>query len=196
MFFVLLSTIVPLVNAIIDEQENLGSSGASRLILYGVVAVLFLTIVIIVMLFIRLKTKITDDGIYLAYIPFVRKWKKIAKDDITGYELRKFQAVLEYGGYGMRMRRKAGKAYTISGNTGLQLYLKDGKKLLIGTQKKQALKYAMQKLMPNANITVNKKLAVAEKKPFLGRKTKKVLIIMAIEIFIAIIVLAIIQLSK
>ena len=36
---------------------------------------------------------------------------------------------------------------TVSGKIGLQLYLKNGAKLLIGTQKKQAIEYAMEKLM-------------------------------------------------
>ena len=47
----------------------------------------------------------------------------------------------------MKRRRKYGMSYTVSGNIGLQIYFKNGKKLLIGTQRKQALEYAMEKLM-------------------------------------------------
>ncbi len=196
MVFALLSVVVPLVKAIAEEQAILNSSDASRLILYGVVAVLFLTAVIIVMLFIRLKTKITYEGIYYAYLPFVRKWKKIAKDDIAGYELRKFKAVLEYGGYGMRTRRKAGKAYTISGNIGLQLYFKDGKKLLIGTQKKQAIKYAMVKIIGEEKAMSAAVKNLPKEKSFLGGKTKKFLIIMLIEIVLIIVIFSLIQIFK
>lgn len=196
MFFALLAIIAPLIKAIVEEQAKLGSSSSSRLILYGVVTVLFLTAVIVVMLFVRLKTKVTYDGICIIFIPFVRKWKKIAKDDIASYELRKFQAILEYGGYGMRTRRKAGKAYTISGNIGLQLYLKNGKKLLIGTQKQQAIKYAMDKLMGDEIKTVHQQKTASEQKSIFGSKAKKVLIIIAIEIMLAIVIFSLIQIFK
>lgn len=95
----------------------------------------------------RLKTKITTEGIYVSYYPLMRKWKMIAASDVERYELRSYRAKREYGGHGLRRRRRAGRAYTIAGNLGLQLYLKDGTKILIGTQRKQALEYAMRKLM-------------------------------------------------
>ena len=72
---------------------------------------------------------------------------------IEKYEVRKYNAFREYGGYGIKGRkpgrrfRGKGYAYNISGNTGLQLYLKDGKKVLIGTQRGEAIKYAMDKMM-------------------------------------------------
>jgi hypothetical protein len=40
-----------------------------------------------------------------------------------------------------------GITYNIMGHIGLQLYLSDGKKLLIGTQRPEAMKRAMKKLM-------------------------------------------------
>ena len=36
---------------------------------------------------------------------------------------------------------------TIKGKTGVQLYLKDGSKLLIGTQRAEAIRRAMDKIM-------------------------------------------------
>lgn len=143
----LLAVIFPMINAIAGDQEGLNSSGMSRMILYGSGAILFLLAVIIVMPFIRLKTRITYEGIYVAYVPFRRKWEKITKSDLYRYEVRKYRVHREFGGYGMKKRKKAGRAYTISGDIGLQLYFKDGKKLLIGTEKKQAIEYAMRKFM-------------------------------------------------
>jgi chaperone required for assembly of F1-ATPase len=35
----------------------------------------------------------------------------------------------------------------MKGNTGLQLYLVDGKKMLVGTQRPDAIKRAMEKMM-------------------------------------------------
>ncbi len=42
-------------------------------------------------------------------------------------------------------------AYTIAGNIGLQLYMADGKKFLLGKQNKQAIEYAMKKMMKGEN---------------------------------------------
>lgn len=192
----LLAVIIPLVNAITEEQAQINSSDTARLILYGVLAVLFLVAVLIVLLFIKLKTKITANGIYIAYLPFVRKWKKFPAQEIKEYEIRKYRAMLEYGGYGMKKRRKVGQAYSISGNIGLQLYLKNGKKLLIGTQKKQAIEYAMAKLVGAEKQHVSAETFQQETKSIVRRKVKKILIIIAIEIVLAILIFSLIQIFK
>ncbi|GEM_PF-126808 len=194
LIFALLAIIVPVVNAISKDMAD-NDSLNSRLILYGVVAVIFLLAVIIVTLFIRLKTKITYDGICFAYFPFRRKWEKISKKDIKRYEVRKYRANREFGGYGMKNKRKSGRAFTISGNTGLQLYFKDGKKLLIGTQKKQAIKHAMDKLCADMELSPKpEKVVVTKSDPWLTGKAKKVLIILALELALAIIIFGLIQL--
>jgi hypothetical protein len=94
-----------------------------------------------------LKTKINSKGIWLSYPPFHKKWIKVDVESIKSYQLRKYDPLREYFGHGKRDHWKNGRAYTISGNIGLQLYLKNGKKLLIGTQNRQAIKHAMEKLM-------------------------------------------------
>jgi hypothetical protein len=48
--------------------------------------------------------------------------------------VRKYKPLLEYGGYGIRGFGN-NRALNIAGKTGLQLIFKDGRKLLIGTQK-------------------------------------------------------------
>ena len=40
---------------------------------------------------------------------------------------------------------KYGKAYNVTGNIGLKLFLKNGKIILLGTQRAQAISYAMEK---------------------------------------------------
>jgi len=68
-------------------------------------------------------------------------------EQVIFQEEQKSNAVREFGGHGLKKTLKNGTSYTLSGNVGLQLYFVGGKKLLIGTQKKQALEYAMHKLM-------------------------------------------------
>lgn len=117
---------------------------------FVVIVLLFLAIlavVIVINSIARLRTKIEKDGIYVRYFPYKKKWEKISVSGIHSYRLRKYRPYREYGGYGIKDRRRSGKAYIISGRTGLQLHLKNGKRILIGTQKKQAIIYAMDKVM-------------------------------------------------
>jgi hypothetical protein len=66
---------------------------------------------------------------------------------IEKYEFRTYNAHREFGGHGIKRKFRRGAAYTVSGKEGLQLFFTDGKKLLIGTQRKLAFEYAMKKLM-------------------------------------------------
>jgi hypothetical protein len=96
----------------------------------------------------RLCIEIRYDGIYFMYLPFIRKWRSVSKDEIERYTVGKYSPVGEYGGWGVRRSYgKYGRAYNVSGNLGLRLYLKNGKVLLLGTQRAQAISYAMQKMM-------------------------------------------------
>ncbi|MCY1719180.1 hypothetical protein OU798_02435 [Prolixibacteraceae bacterium Z1-6] len=192
----LLAIVIPLANELSAQSWDTSSEDFSRLILYGSLAVLFIVTVLIVMVLSRLKTKITYDGIFITFPPLKRKTYRIKVQEIERFEIRKYRAKREYGGYGFRNRRKSGQAYTISGNMGLQLYFKNGKKLLIGTQKKQAIEFAMCKIMGE-----NKKLSTGEKTSqevggAFVKKAKKILIILAIEIVIVILIFGIIQLFK
>ena len=73
----------------------------------------------------------------------------ISKAEIQQYEIRKYKPIIDYGGWGVRrgFGRKWQRAYNVSGNIGLQLYLTNGKKVLFGTQRSQAILYAMDEMM-------------------------------------------------
>lgn len=94
----------------------------------------------------RFVVEVRIDGIWYKFPPLLYKWKCIQKNEIEKYEVRTYRPVSEYGGWGIKGGSK-NKAYNVSGNIGLQLYLKNGKKILFGTQKKQTIKTAMDKFM-------------------------------------------------
>jgi hypothetical protein len=103
---------------------------------------------IILLLVLRLVTRIRQEGVYVQFKPLQFREKFIPKEEIKSFELRKYKPIAEYGGWGIRTGlRKYGKAYNVSGNMGLQLYLANGKKLLIGTQKPREVQKAMEALM-------------------------------------------------
>ena len=113
--------------------------------LVGLILVLvFVNIMVFVVTF---QTKVASDGIYYKYPPFVLKWKKVAFQDLEHWRIRKYQAFQEFGGRGYKTRFLSTKArsITIKGNQGLQLHFKNGKKLLLGTQKPAELEAALRK---------------------------------------------------
>ena len=87
----------------------------------------------------NLETEISKEGISVRFFPFHLKKKFFSWDEIAKAEVREYSPLLEYGGWGIR-RGKSGVAYNVKGNMGLQLVLKSGKKILIGTQKTEELK--------------------------------------------------------
>jgi uncharacterized membrane protein YuzA (DUF378 family) len=97
----------------------------------------------------KLEVWINEDGINYRFFPLIYKNKLVSKEEIQRYEIRKYSPIFDYGGRGIRygFGRKWGKAYSISGNLGLQLYLTNGKKVLFGTQRSQAITYAMDEMM-------------------------------------------------
>ncbi len=86
---------------------------------------------------ITLTTKIDEQGIHYRFFPFHLKFKNVAWNDLENCNVRTYNPITEYGGWGYRISilRKKGHAFTVNGKTGLQLELKNGKKILIGTQK-------------------------------------------------------------
>ena len=113
------------------------------------IAVSIIPVLLVVMFFsLRLVTRIRNDGVFVQFKPFQFKPKHIRPEDIKTFEIRKYKPLLEYGGWGIRAGgKKYGKAYNVSGNLGLQLYLANGKKLLIGTQHPKQIRKAMENLM-------------------------------------------------
>ncbi|MFC1733957.1 DUF6141 family protein [candidate division KSB1 bacterium] len=111
------------------------------LLVIGVIPVGFLILLIIT----KLQTFVKKDGIYLRYFPFHMKQKRIQQSEIKRYAVTEYHPMKDYGGWGIRfaLGKKKGKAYNVKGNIGMQLELNNGKNILIGTQRPDAFKKAI-----------------------------------------------------
>lgn len=98
----------------------------------------------IFMLSMRLIVEVDTNGVWVRYTPFVNR--TIAFSDIERVEVRTYNAIAEYGGWGIRMgfglRNKI--AYNATGNQGVELTLKNGKRILLGSQQADALAKSIQ----------------------------------------------------
>ncbi len=89
-----------------------------------------------------LLTAIKEDGIQIKFFPFTDFL--IPFNKIKDYKIKEYRPIIDYGGWGIRFN-KSGKAYTVSGKIGLQIELSNGEKVLIGTQKPDALLQSVNK---------------------------------------------------
>jgi len=121
--------------------ESLGDSAMSNVGL--VITSLILLGITALFLLIRLDTKIDATGIYVRFYPIRISYKFFAWDSIKKMEIRKYNSLYEYGGWGIRYGN--GKALNVSGNMGLQLEFTDKSKLLIGTNKAEELEKVITK---------------------------------------------------
>lgn len=122
-----------------DEPFKSWLSAFSFFIFYYVLDYFFFTS--------RLITRVFDDYIQIKFYPY--KWNmKINFEEIESLEVRKYNAIREYAGWGFSNGiLKNGPCYTSKGDMGLQLIFKNGKKLLIGTQKPEELESVLKKII-------------------------------------------------
>lgn len=105
------------------------------LIIFTICMLVFITL----FFFMRLKTEIDQNEIRIRFFPFVKK--RIAWKDIKNVEVLKYGFV---GGWGIRFWTQYGTVYNTKGDEGLAIELTNGKKFLVGTQKKQELSEAIK----------------------------------------------------
>lgn len=103
--------------------------------------------------FSKLKTIINEDGIKVKFGWLMRKYRTINWDEVDEVFIRKFNAIDDYCGYGIKQGPK-GKALIVRGNKGMQLFLSSGEKLLIGTQKQKELQSFLEKNIFNKFDTI------------------------------------------
>ena len=109
----------------------------SAFLTFGVTALIY---------FSCLHTKITKKGIYIKFFPLINNWKKYEWKRIDNMEVKRYNPIADYGGWGVRITLDGSRAYNISGDIGIAITLKNRKSVLIGTQKPDELKHALQQL--------------------------------------------------
>lgn len=102
--------------------------------------------------FLRLKTEIDERGIHFQFLPFQFSKKTILWNDMENCHVRTYNAIKEFGGWGYRTSfGRGGKAYNVKGDKGIQIVLKTGKKILIGTQKEADAKEVINRYLKKRN---------------------------------------------
>lgn len=137
---IIMSSLLPIIIILSDYLKNDSSIAPLNLYITIGVAVLVSSLIFLF----KLDTRIDEKGIHYKFFPFHLKFNTIYWDDINKAYVRKYDAITEYGGWGLKgglfWKKSNGVAFNVSGDIGIQLELVTGKKILLGTkQKEQAL---------------------------------------------------------
>jgi hypothetical protein len=81
----------------------------------------------------HLRTEVRGDGIRIRFFPFHLRWRNWSYSEIESVEAREYSPLGEFGGWGIRIAPQ-GWAYNVSGRLGIQLVLRSGQWILIGTR--------------------------------------------------------------
>lgn len=100
----------------------------------------------------NLTTTYNAKGISYRFVPFHFSNRSILWKDVDQITIRKYSPIKEYGGWGLRGFGK-NRAFNVSGNIGVQIHLKDGHKILFGTQDWKAIAEVLElhKITYNTN---------------------------------------------
>lgn len=100
-----------------------------------IIFTLFFTALTLFFCVLKLQTIINNKGVHYRFYPIQKNYRVKNWDDIKTADVVKYNPILDYGGWGIKHN-----SYTVKNNIGIQLVLKNNKKLLIGTQKKEDVK--------------------------------------------------------
>jgi len=147
---------VVFVYAIIQQiflHKPFGPKPAPDLVL--IIVELFFLLLLFFLTQIKLKTSITDTGIYYRFFPFQFKETLIEWHELNDAYIRHYNSFYEYGGWGIRTgTAQTGRAINTSASSsrGLQLQFNDGKLLLIGTRRPDEIKEIIDAAIASGKI--------------------------------------------
>lgn len=90
----------------------------------------------------KLRTVITREHLHIKFIPLANK--RILWKDIEDARIVKYSPMI---GYGLRIWTPYGTVYNVKGTKGLALVLKNGKKVMVGTQRFREMEEIAQRMM-------------------------------------------------
>ena len=99
-------------------------------------------LVVIILLVARLRVRVDSQTLDISFRPFVHR--RIRLQEIAQFEPRTYRPIVDASGWGVHYSFTGkGWAYNVSGDRGVQIKLKNGAWLLIGSQKPDELAKAI-----------------------------------------------------
>jgi hypothetical protein len=94
----------------------------------------------------KLHVIIDTEGVHYRFFPHEPKWSMVSKEEIMDFEVEKKNLFALFAHHQKWFEKT--KTMNVNGNFHLTLFLKNGKKLKIGSGNPEGLQWAMKKLLP------------------------------------------------
>ena len=109
----------------------------------GILVLLLMSPILIGLYKAKLVTKIGGNKLRYQFYPFHLTEREISLDE-TKIEVKEYSPLLEFGGWGLRWR--PGKiAFSVSGSKAIRINSDEGREIILGTQKPEEVKEALNK---------------------------------------------------
>lgn len=106
----------------------------------GIIVAGILALIVIMLFLFGLYTRVDEHGISYRFYPFQGKYHTFSWTGIKDAFIKTYKPISDFGGWGWRQSLKANAtAFTMYGNTGIEIILDNGKRILIGTQQPEEL---------------------------------------------------------
>jgi hypothetical protein len=90
---------------------------------------------------VKLEVTVLEDCVQIRYVPLASR--RIPFQEIERFVVRTYSPIREFGGWGLRWGGRNRRAYNVSGNRGVELTLRDGGRVMLGSQRPEELDQAL-----------------------------------------------------
>jgi len=133
-----LAAITPISILICDEGFKLDTTN------FALISIMLLPLFLIY--FTELRVEISGESLKYQFYPFHLRVYQIKHYEIDTYDQITYSPLKDYGGWGINHTAK-GSVYNVSGNKGVKMILKNGKKILFGSQKAKEFYEALNQII-------------------------------------------------
>ncbi len=91
----------------------------------------------------RMVTLVTPTEVRISFGLLNTFRRSIAAEAIARVEVVHYHPIRDYGGWGLRFGRDGERIYNARGHRGVRLYLRDGSRILVGSQRPEELALAI-----------------------------------------------------
>lgn len=153
LIILMITPIVGILVPILTSKEEFPAFNTPKF--WSLVMVSFsVVLVFLLILSIKLSTKINEQGVFYRFYPNQCKENFIPWNRIQQCHVTKYNSLIKFGGYGYRRcfwGKNKGLALNVGGKYGIQLVLENGKKILIGTQNENDAKRVLETYQSKIN---------------------------------------------
>lgn len=100
----------------------------------------------------RLETRIDEEALRYRLFPLQLRERTIPWETVERAWVRRYRPLREYGGWGLRWG-PGGRAVNVSGDEGLQVVLKNGDRLLLGTGQGSRIRTTLEGLARRGKVS-------------------------------------------